>query len=144
MSAQVQRQPTEKELANRFKPGDGRDRTGGTVNRYKRLVRRFEKVLDNDDYWDSFELRAIAGKLAPAVEAKMFEYVAGKPKDSLDRAMGTDPAVDLAAMSSADLAARREEFSRRLLERKRLKEQMDAQKANENAERDALGVAHAS
>ena len=103
---------------------------------------RFESIINDPDYQETFRLRAIAGKLAPAVEAQMYHYVAGKPKDSMDRAMGLEPGADLAQMPSADLQARREAFTARLIERQRLREAKEAEKVAAD-KRDGLGILHA-
>lgn len=129
-------------VEHRFVKGDPRHPSRAGTNNYKKLVRFMGSVIEDKDYQEVFRARAIAGKLAPAVEAAMWAYYAGKPKDSMDRALGTDPGVDLATMPSADLAARREVFTARLIERQRLREQSAAKK-EADSQRDALGISHA-
>ena len=134
--------------AHLFKPGDpnhpskvaGMEAANVGAANYRKLQKRFAQLFEDPAYWENFVARAKAGKLAPAVEAAAMHYYAGKPKDAMDRAMGTDPGTDLAALSADDLVARREALEKRLVERKRFKEAQQRREAERDQQRDALGI----
>ena len=61
-------------------------------------------ILDDPTYRTNLTARARAGTLAPAVEAMLWHYAFGKPKDSLDVTVG--PVGDLSELSTEDLLHR--------------------------------------
>jgi len=71
-------------------------------------------ILDDPTYRTNLTARARAGTLAPAVEAMLWHYAFGKPKDSLDVTVG--PAGDLSELSTEDLLQRVDGLRERLRE----------------------------
>ena len=61
-------------------------------------------ILDDPTYRTNLTRRARAGTLAPAVEAMLWHYAFGKPKDSLNVTIG--PAGDLSELSTEELLHR--------------------------------------
>ncbi len=62
-------------------------------------------ILDDPTYRTNLTVRARAGTLAPAVEAMLWHYAFGKPKDSLDVTVGR-AGGDLSELSTEDLLHR--------------------------------------
>ena len=61
-------------------------------------------ILDDPTYRTNLTARARAGALAPAVEAMLWHYAFGKPRDSLNVTIG--PAGDLSELSTEELLHR--------------------------------------
>jgi len=61
-------------------------------------------ILDDPTYRTNLTARARAGTLAPAVEAMLWHYAFGKPRESLEVTMGA--AGDLSELSTEDLLHR--------------------------------------
>ena len=80
-------------------------RRKGTPNKVTAEARAVcAAILDDPTYRTNLTARARAGTLAPAVEAMLWHYAFGKPKDSLDVTVG--PAGDLSELSTEDLLHR--------------------------------------
>ena len=80
-------------------------RRKGTPNKVTAEARAVcAAILDDPTYRTNLTARARAGTLAPAVEAMLWHYAFGKPKDSLDVTVG--PAGDLSERSTEDLLHR--------------------------------------
>ena len=71
-------------------------------------------ILDDPTYRTNLTRRARAGTLAPAVEAMLWHYTFGKPKDSLDVTL--NPGGDLSELSTEDLLHRADGLRERLRE----------------------------
>ena len=77
-------------------------RRKGTPNKVTAEARAVcAAILDDPTYRTNLTARARAGTLAPAVEAMLWHYAFGKPRDSLDVTVG--PAGDLSELSMEDL-----------------------------------------
>ena len=68
------------------KTGGRRKGTPNKVTAEARIV--CAAVLDDATYRTNLTARARAGTLAPAVEAMLWHYAFGKPRDSLDVTVG--------------------------------------------------------
>jgi len=71
-------------------------------------------ILDDPTYRTNLTARARAGTLAPAVEAMLWHYAFGKPRESLDVTVG--PAGDLSELSAEDLLHRADGLREQLRE----------------------------
>ena len=90
-------------------------RRKGTPNKVTAEVRVVcAAILDDPTYRTNLTARARAGTLAPAVEAMLWHYAFGKPKESLDVTVG--PAGDLSELSAEDLLHRADGLRERLRE----------------------------
>ena len=90
-------------------------RRKGTPNKVTAEARAVcAAILDDRTYRTNLTARARAGTLAPAVEAMLWHYAFGKPKDSLDVTVG--PAGDLSELSTEDLLHRPDRLRERLRE----------------------------
>ena len=90
-------------------------RRKGTPNKVTAEARAVcAAILDDRTYRTNLTARARAGTLAPAVEAMLWHYAFGKPKDSLDVTVG--PAGDLSELSTEDLLHRADRLRERLWE----------------------------
>ena len=79
-------------------------RRKGTPNKVTAEARAVcAAILDDPTYRTNLTARARAGTLAPAVEAMLWHYAFGKPRNSLDVTVG--PAGDLSELSTEDLYA---------------------------------------
>ena len=72
-------------------------------------------ILDDPTYRTNLTARARAGTLAPAVEAMLWHYAFGKPRDSLDVTLG-HAGGDLSELSTEDLLHRADGLRERLRE----------------------------
>ena len=80
-------------------------RRKGTPNKVTAEARAVcAAILDDPTYRTNLTRRARAGTLAPAVEAMLWHYAFGKPRNSLDVTVG--PAGDLSELSTEDLLHR--------------------------------------
>ena len=90
-------------------------RRKGTPNKVTAEVRVVcAAILDDPTYRTNLTARARAGTLAPAVEAMLWHYAFGKPRESLEVTMG--PAGDLSELSTEDLLHRADGLRVRLRE----------------------------
>ena len=81
-------------------------RRKGTPNKVTAEARAVcAAILDDPTYRTNLTARARAGTLAPAVEAMLWHYAFGKPKDSLDVTLG-HAGGDLSELSTEDLLHR--------------------------------------
>jgi hypothetical protein len=71
-----------------FQPGKSGNPAGrprGIPNKITVEIRQLAlELVNNPDYRECFKQRLLKGKLAPAVEAMLWHYAFGKPKDELD------------------------------------------------------------
>ena len=80
-------------------------RRKGTPNKVTAEARAIcAAILDDPTYRTNLTARARAGTLAPAVEAMLWHYAFGKPRESLEVTVG--PAGDLSELSTEDLLHR--------------------------------------
>jgi len=90
-------------------------RRKGTPNKVTAEARAVcAAILDDPTYRTNLTARARAGTLAPAVEAMLWHYAFGKPKESLEVTVG--PAGDLSELSTEDLLHRADGLRERLRE----------------------------
>ena len=76
-------------------------RRKGTPNKVTAEARAVcAAILDDPTYRTNLTARARAGTLAPAVEAMLWHYAFGKPRNSLDVTVG--PAGDLSELSTEE------------------------------------------
>ena len=80
-------------------------RRKGTPNKVTAEARAVcAAILDDPTYRTNLTARARAGTLAPAVEAMLWHYAFGRPRESLEVTVG--PAGDLSELSTEDLLHR--------------------------------------
>ena len=66
-------------------PAAGKGRPKGALNKSTLEARELAaSLLDREAYWDSLQERLDAGKLSPAVEALLWHYWKGKPKEQME------------------------------------------------------------
>jgi hypothetical protein len=69
----------------------GPGRPKGSKNKTTLEAREMaSKIVDDPVYFRNLKARAIAGRLAPAVECALLYYAKGKPQDRLDASVGVD------------------------------------------------------
>ncbi len=91
-------------------------RQKGTVNKATAEVRAVcAAIVDDATYRKNLTARARRGELAPAIEAMLWHYAFGKPKDSLDVTVG-HAGGDLSELSTEDLLHRADGLRERLRE----------------------------
>ena len=90
-------------------------RRKGTPNKVTAEARAVcAAILDDPTYRTNLTARARAGTLAPAVEAMLWHYAFGKPRESLEVTVG--PAGDLSELSTEDLLHRADRLREQLAE----------------------------
>lgn len=59
-------------------------RQKGTPNKVTTEIREQSRQLLSPDYWDRFRKRLEAGEVAPQLEAKLWAYAYGEPKQQME------------------------------------------------------------
>jgi hypothetical protein len=91
-------------------------RAKGTPNKRTIMGREFaEKLVKDPEYLANVEARAKAGKLHPGVEAMLWYYAMGKPRETLELS-GSVGTKDVREMSTDDLLAELEAHQRHTAE----------------------------
>jgi hypothetical protein len=80
----------------------GYPKSGGRVkgkwtDQHREAREMFAHIIADPRYLESVSRRALAGKLAPAVEVRILDYVFGKPAETINATIG------VAAISAASL-----------------------------------------
>lgn len=83
------------------------------TKRYNAVLSMFDGVIFDPEYRRMFRLRAKAGDLHPSVEAAMFNYLAGKPTETIDLTLN-DKREDLSELSVEELSKKAAEIQVKL------------------------------
>lgn len=91
----------------------------------------FEFLVCDPEYRANFIQRAREGKLNPTLEKMMFEYLLGKPAETLNLNMDNEKSTDVSALTEKEILERKKQIMDKILE---LRAQMPGTPSPSNGE----------